>query len=90
MAKEITGKIKLQCPAGQATPAPPVGRRSSTSGCGCNHTCTLAFAVKRAKGAKGAKGSRPLTSHFTSAAGRGRLWGWLDLSGWTTLGLGTM
>lgn len=25
MAKEITGKIKLQCPGGQATPAPPVG-----------------------------------------------------------------
>ena len=25
MAKEVTGKIKLQCPAGQATPAPPVG-----------------------------------------------------------------
>ena len=25
MAQEITGKIKLQCPAGQATPAPPVG-----------------------------------------------------------------
>jgi len=25
MAKEITAKIKLQCPAGQATPAPPVG-----------------------------------------------------------------
>lgn len=25
MAKEITTKIKLQCPAGQATPAPPVG-----------------------------------------------------------------
>ena len=25
MAKEITGKIKLQCKAGQATPAPPVG-----------------------------------------------------------------
>jgi large subunit ribosomal protein L11 len=25
MAKEITGKIQLQCPAGQATPAPPVG-----------------------------------------------------------------
>ncbi|MBT5119095.1 MAG: 50S ribosomal protein L11, partial [Planctomycetes bacterium] len=23
--KEITAKIKLQCPAGQATPAPPVG-----------------------------------------------------------------
>ena len=25
MAKEVTGKIKLQCRAGQATPAPPVG-----------------------------------------------------------------
>jgi large subunit ribosomal protein L11 len=25
MAKEITAKIKLQCPGGQATPAPPVG-----------------------------------------------------------------
>ena len=25
MAKELTGKIKLQCPAGQATPAPPIG-----------------------------------------------------------------
>jgi large subunit ribosomal protein L11 len=25
MAKEITARVKLQCPAGQATPAPPVG-----------------------------------------------------------------
>ena len=25
MAKEVSVKIKLQCPAGQATPAPPVG-----------------------------------------------------------------
>lgn len=25
MAKEVIAKIKLQCPAGQATPAPPVG-----------------------------------------------------------------
>lgn len=25
MAKEIKAKIKLQCPAGEATPAPPVG-----------------------------------------------------------------
>jgi len=25
MAKELTAKIKLQCPAGQATPAPPIG-----------------------------------------------------------------
>ncbi|NOX58455.1 MAG: 50S ribosomal protein L11 [Planctomycetes bacterium] len=25
MAKEVTGKIKLQAPGGQATPAPPIG-----------------------------------------------------------------
>ncbi|HEX6811095.1 MAG TPA: 50S ribosomal protein L11 [Planctomycetota bacterium] len=25
MAKEVTARVKLQCPAGQATPAPPVG-----------------------------------------------------------------
>jgi large subunit ribosomal protein L11 len=25
MAKEIKAKVKLQCPAGEATPAPPVG-----------------------------------------------------------------
>ncbi len=25
MAKRVTAKIKLQCPGGQATPAPPVG-----------------------------------------------------------------
>src|SRR5580692_12222578 len=25
MAKQVTAQIKLQCPGGQATPAPPVG-----------------------------------------------------------------
>ena len=25
MAKKVTGQIKLQIPAGEATPAPPVG-----------------------------------------------------------------
>ena len=25
MAKVVTAKVKLQCPGGQATPAPPVG-----------------------------------------------------------------
>jgi len=25
MAKAVKSKVKLQCPAGQATPAPPVG-----------------------------------------------------------------
>ena len=28
MAKKIEGYIKLQIPAGKATPAPPVGHRS--------------------------------------------------------------
>ena len=32
MAKEVTAKIKLQCPAGQATPAPPVGTQGGTHG----------------------------------------------------------
>ena len=25
MAKQVTAQVKLQCPGGQATPAPPVG-----------------------------------------------------------------
>ncbi len=32
MAKEITARIKLQCPAGQATPAPPVGPALGAAG----------------------------------------------------------
>ena len=30
MAKKVEGYIKLQIPAGKATPAPPVGDRKST------------------------------------------------------------
>lgn len=32
MAKEITAKVKLQCPAGAATPAPPVGPALGAAG----------------------------------------------------------
>ena len=32
MAKEVTGRIKLQCPGGQATPAPPVGPALASHG----------------------------------------------------------
>lgn len=32
MAKEITAKIKLQCPGGAATPAPPVGPALGSNG----------------------------------------------------------
>ena len=31
MAKKVTGYIKLQIPAGKATPAPPVGPASGAS-----------------------------------------------------------
>ena len=32
MAKKVEGYIKLQIPAGKATPAPPVQRKDSRSG----------------------------------------------------------
>ena len=32
MAKEIVNKVKLQCPAGAATPAPPVGPALGAAG----------------------------------------------------------
>jgi large subunit ribosomal protein L11 len=32
MAKQVTGYVKLQCPGGQATPAPPVGPALSSHG----------------------------------------------------------
>ena len=33
MAKKVTGYIKLQIPAGKATPAPPVGPALGQHGC---------------------------------------------------------
>ena len=32
MAKVMTAKVKLQCPGGQATPAPRSGRRWGSTG----------------------------------------------------------
>lgn len=40
MAKEITNKIKLQIPAGKATPAPPVGTVLGPAGINLNEFCT--------------------------------------------------
>ena len=40
MAKEITKKIKLQIPAGKATPAPPVGTVLGPAGINLNEFCT--------------------------------------------------
>ena len=40
MAKEITKKIKLQIPAGKATPAPPVGSVLGPAGINLQEFCT--------------------------------------------------
>ena len=40
MAKEITKKIKLQIPAGRATPAPPVGTVLGPAGVNLQEFCT--------------------------------------------------
>ena len=40
MAKEITKKIKLQIPAGKATPAPPVGTVVGPAGINLQEFCT--------------------------------------------------
>ena len=40
MAKEITKKIKLQIPAGKATPAPPVGTVLGPAGVNLQEFCT--------------------------------------------------
>ena len=40
MAKELTKKIKLQIPAGRATPAPPVGTVLGPAGINLQEFCT--------------------------------------------------
>ena len=40
MAKEVTKKIKLQIPAGKATPAPPVGTVLGPAGINLGEFCT--------------------------------------------------
>ena len=40
MAKEVTRKIKLQIPAGKATPAPPVGTVLGPAGINLQEFCT--------------------------------------------------
>ena len=56
MAKKVEGYIKLQIPAGKATPAPPVGpalgqhgvqRKNSRSG-RFNHSCSY-YSIRRQK-----------------------------------------
>ena len=48
MAKKVTGYVKLQLPAGQATPAPPVGTALGPQGVNIMDFCK-AFNAKTAK-----------------------------------------
>ena len=41
MAQKITGYVKLQIPAGKATPAPPVGPALGQHGLNIMQFCTL-------------------------------------------------
>lgn len=49
MAKKITGKIKLQIPAGQANPAPPVGPALGQHGVNIMEFCKQFNAVTKDK-----------------------------------------
>ncbi len=48
MAKKVTGQVKLQCPAGQANPAPPVGPALGQHGVNIMEFCKQ-FNAKTAK-----------------------------------------
>ena len=50
MAKAITKKIKLQIPAGKATPAPPVGTVLGPAGINLQEFCTKFNDATRDKG----------------------------------------
>jgi large subunit ribosomal protein L11 len=52
MAKKVTGFIKLQCPAGSATPAPPVGPALGQRGLSAPQFCKE-FNAQTAKMEKG-------------------------------------
>ncbi len=49
MAKKVTGKIKLQIPAGQANPAPPVGPALGQQGVNIMEFCKAFNAVTQDK-----------------------------------------
>ena len=49
MAKEVVKKIKLQIPAGKATPAPPVGTVLGPAGINLQEFCTKFIDATRDK-----------------------------------------
>ena len=76
MAKEITGKIKLQCPAGQATPAPPVGPALGSHGVNIaefvkqfNDRLVFGHGRGQIMGAPGIRKSTPLATACCAAGG---------------------
>ena len=54
MAKKITGYLKLQVPAGSATPSPPIGPALGQRGLNIMEFCK-AFNAKTAEQEKGAR-----------------------------------
>src|SRR3989304_2728506 len=78
MARKITGYVKLQIPAGQATPAPPVGPALGQHGLNIMDFCK-AFNAKTAKTAgaglpagREKRGAPPLRGACRSVAHRTR------------------
>src|SRR3979490_2866972 len=53
MAKKVTGSVKLQIPAGKATPAPPVGTALGPQGVNIMEFCKAFNAKTSAKGQEG-------------------------------------
>ena len=50
MAKKVTGQVKLQIPAGKATPAPPVGTALGPQGVNIMEFCKAFNAKTNGKG----------------------------------------
>ena len=59
MAKKITGKVKLQVPAGQANPSPPIGPAPSRPGTSRRHPLWCA----RSKAVGQASAGQPACAH---------------------------
>src|ERR1700754_3474733 len=53
MAKKVTGQVKLQIPAGKATPAPPVGTALGPQGVNIMEVCKAFNAKTTGKGNEG-------------------------------------
>lgn len=53
MAKKVTGKVKLQIPAGQAAPAPPVGPALGQHGVNIKEFCKVFNARTKGKSQEG-------------------------------------